>query len=116
MLLSSRRGDPRRPRVAPASGAIFVQDKHLTDELYDKGYYYILGRQGLWGPWGNPERYRSGIDGFISHRDSELVGQVAQIGEKIAETDFYTMWRIKPRIPMPTDSTVVVAPDPSRRN
>lgn len=88
--------DPKRARVAPASGAIFVHHKHLTDELYDKGYYYILGRQGLWGPWGNPERYRSDIDGFITRRDSQLVAAVDRIGEKVADTEFYTMWRIKP--------------------
>jgi hypothetical protein len=41
--------DPaRHPRSGTPIGALFVQDKHLTDELYDKGYYYLLGRYGFW--------------------------------------------------------------------
>ena len=88
--------DPSRPRVAPPTGAIFVHHKQLPDQLFDKGYYYILGRQGFWAPWGNPLRYREEIDGFITRRDSQLVAQVARIGEKVEETDFYSVWRIPP--------------------
>jgi hypothetical protein len=90
--------DPKRPVVAPPSGAVFVQHKHLADQLYDKGFYYVLGREGLWGPWGNPERYHDEIDGFIALRDSELVATVAGMGgQKIQETDAYVVWRIMPR-------------------
>jgi ADP-heptose:LPS heptosyltransferase len=90
--------DPKRPVVAPPSGAVFVQHKHLADQLYDKGFYYVLGREGLWGPWGNPERYHDEIDGFIAMRDSELVATVAGMGgQKIQETDTYVVWRIMPR-------------------
>jgi len=88
--------DPRLPRVAPARGALFVHHKHLTDELYDKGYYYILGRAGLWGPWGNPEEYRSELDTFIAARDSELLARVAEHGDKIVDTKFYEIWRLRP--------------------
>jgi hypothetical protein len=103
--------DPRRPRVAPPSGAIFVQHKHLTDELFDKGYYYILGRAGLWGPWGNPERYRPELDAFIAHRDSELVAEVARHGDKLYDTDFYAIWRLRPpTADSSADSSAVGAP------
>jgi hypothetical protein len=90
--------DPKRPVVAPRTGAIFVQHKHLPDQLFDKGYYYILGREGLWGPWGNPERYHDELDAFITRRDSELVATVAAMGgQKLQETDAYVVWRIMPR-------------------
>ncbi|HVX41680.1 MAG TPA: glycosyltransferase family 9 protein [Gemmatimonadaceae bacterium] len=88
--------DVRRPRVAPPSGAIYVQHKHLADEMYDKGYYYILGRAGLWGPWANPERYHADLDRFIDARDSLLTATVASVGEKIYDNDFFAIWRIKP--------------------
>lgn len=104
--------DARRPRVAPPTGAIYVQHKRLAEEMYDKGYYYILGRAGLWGPWGNPERYHDDLDRFITGRDSALTAAVAAAGgEKIAETDFYVVWRIKPVVggAMPADSVSVAA-------
>ena len=107
--------DPKRLNVAPPTGAVFVQDKHLADELYDKGFYYILGRQGYWGPWGNPERYHRELDHFIAMRDSELVATVAGVGgQKIQETDTYVVWRIMPRSALatnkhPGDSTKAVA-------
>ena len=98
--------DPKRPVVAPPSGAVFVQHKHLADELYDKGSYYILGREGLWGPWGNPERYHDDLDRFITRRDSELVAAVAAMGgRKIQETDGYVVWRIPPQ-PAATASAI----------
>ncbi|HTE47577.1 MAG TPA: glycosyltransferase family 39 protein [Gemmatimonadaceae bacterium] len=100
--------DPALPRFAPPTGAIFVQHKHLTDELYDKGYYYILGRAGLWGPWGNPRRYRPELDAFIARRDSELVAQVAQDGDKIIDTPFYAIWRL--RHSTPDTAAVPVSP------
>ena len=92
--------DPKRGRVAPPSGAIFVQHKHLADEMYDKGYYYLLGRANLWVPWGNPERYRAELDTFITRRDSGLVAEVAKRGEKIYDTDFYAIWRLRPSVPL----------------
>lgn len=87
-------GDPRLPRVAPARGALFIQHKKLPEELYDKGYYYLLGRSGLWGPWGNPRRYHAELDRFVEKRDSELVAAVAGNADKVAETDFYVIWRL----------------------
>ncbi|HEV8449379.1 MAG TPA: glycosyltransferase family 39 protein [Gemmatimonadaceae bacterium] len=90
--------DPKRPVVAPPSGAIFVQHKHLADQLFDKGLYYVLGREGLWVPWGHPDQYHAEIDRFITARDSELVADVAAMGgQKIQETDSYVVWRIMPR-------------------
>ncbi len=91
--------DARRPHIAPASGALYVQHKHLSEEMYDKGYYYILGRTGFWQPWANPERYHQALDGYIRHADSALTRVViAAGGQKIADTDFYTLWRIPPEI------------------
>lgn len=87
--------DPRLPRIAPAAGALFVQHKKLTEEMYDKGYYYILGRSSLWGPWANPRKYHAELDQFIAKRDSELVAAVAANGDKVVETDFYVIWRLR---------------------
>ncbi|HEY4216957.1 MAG TPA: glycosyltransferase family 39 protein [Gemmatimonadaceae bacterium] len=94
------------PRTHPLSGtptgAIFVEHKHLTDEMYDKSYYYILGRYGFWRFWGNPEQYRAPIDTLIAERDSVLMSKVAAVGQKLYDTDDYSIWRIRP----PVDSTV----------
>lgn len=116
--------DPKRPVVAPPSGAVFVQHKHLADQLYDKGLYYVLGREGLWGPWGNPERYHDELDDFVAKRDSELVAAVAEMGgQKIQETDSYVVWRIMPRPstdvadgPMPPAGAKATSDGDVRRN
>jgi hypothetical protein len=88
------------PQTHPASGtvtgAIFVEHKHLTDEMYDKSYYYILGRYGLWWMWGNPERYHAPIDRLIAERDSVLMSKVAQVGEELYDARDYSIWRIRP--------------------
>jgi hypothetical protein len=96
--------NPRLIRVAPPRGALFIHHKRLADELYDKSYYYILGRVGLWGPWGNPEAYHSELDAFITARDSELLARVAERGTKIVDTDAYEIWRLRPTTFQP-DST-----------
>lgn len=88
--------DPKRARVAPPSGAIFVQDKHVENELFDKGFYYILAKQGAWDAWGNPDRYHQAIDALVAERDSALVATVARRGTKLYETDAYVVWRIMP--------------------
>ena len=73
---------------------MFVQHKHLLDEMYDKGYYYILGRYHLWDMWGNPRKNRAFIDRFEGERDSTLMANVAKIGIKLYDTDFYSLWLI----------------------
>ena len=88
--------DPSHPRFASATGAVFVQHKHLTDQMFDKGYYYILARYRLWRAWGNPPAYRSFVDSLIADRDSQLVLRVARRGVKVAETDSYVLWLLKP--------------------
>lgn len=88
--------DPKRPRVAPPTGAIYVQHKHLADELFDKGFYFLLARDGLWQAWGNPERYRAAIDTFIDQRDSMLTAAITPTATKLYENDAYTIWRIGP--------------------
>jgi hypothetical protein len=88
--------NPKRPRVAPSGGAIFVQHKHLADQLFDKGFYFLLVRDGLWDAWANPERHHAAIDAFVAQRDSEVVAAVAPMGVKVYETDSYVIWRILP--------------------
>lgn len=88
--------DPKHPRFATPDGAIFVQHKHLQEQLYDKGYYYIFSRYHLWKPWGNPNQFKPFIDSLITDRDAQLTAKVAQIGAKIRETDSYVIWRIRP--------------------
>lgn len=85
------------PEIATADGAVFVQHKHLKDELYDKGYYYLLARYQLWWLWANPRKNRAEIDRMVIERDSTLMAQVAKVGQKVYETDFYALWRIPPK-------------------
>jgi hypothetical protein len=107
--------DPRRTRVAPPTGAIFVQHKHLADELFDKGFYYVLAREGLWQEWANPERYHARINAFINQRDSALVARVARVGRKVYDSDFYALWVIQPGA-KPLSARGVETPAPSHRN
>jgi hypothetical protein len=102
--------DPKRPRVAPATGAIFVEDKHLADEMFDKGFYYMLAHDGFWSAWGNPERYHAAIDTFITQRDSMLTAAVAKSGQKVFETDLYVVWRLFPPKTLSTAPTAPTAP------
>lgn len=89
--------DASRTRVAPPSGAIFVQHKHVADQLYDKNLYYLLAREGLWWAWGNPERYHDAIERLVGERDSLLTAAVASVGQKVYETEDYAIWRIPPQ-------------------
>lgn len=93
--------DPRRQPGLTSQGTLFVQHKRLTDEMYDKGYYYILARYRLWEAWGNPPRYRRFLDSLIADRDSALVARVAARGEKLYESDYYTLWRLLPAAAAP---------------
>jgi hypothetical protein len=88
--------NPKRPRVAPPTGAIFVQHKHLAEQLFDKGFYFLLVRDGLWDAWAFPERHHAAIDAFVTQRDSQVVAAVALTGVKLYETDTYVIWRIPP--------------------
>ncbi len=88
--------DPRiEPRSGTPEGSIFVQHKHVSDELFDKGYYYLLGRYGLWTYWGNPTKYRREIDALVALRDSALMEHVSRLGTKLYDTDDYAIWRIR---------------------
>lgn len=98
--------NPRRVRTAPPTGAIYVQHKHLSAELYDKNDYFLLARHGFWAAWAEPERYRAGIDTLVAEHDSVLTAAVARIGTKVAETDAYVIWRIMPgasKVPDPSE-------------
>jgi hypothetical protein len=94
-------------------GMLFVQHKHLTDELFDKGYYNVLAHYRLWDAWANPPRYRRFLDSLISDRDSQLMAKVAQEGHKLYESDYYVLWRINPAPPA-TASPATSSP-PGRR-
>jgi hypothetical protein len=107
--------DARRSRVAPATGAIFVQHKHLADELYDKGFYYLLAREGMWDEWADPERYRTRIDGVINARDSALVAKVSRLGRRVYDSDFYAIWVIPPH-PAGVTASSGETPVPFHRN
>ena len=94
------------PRSGTPNGAIFVQHKHVVDELYDKGYYYFLARDArilslehrdprvLWELWANPRPNRAILDSVMRSRDSVLGANAARVGKKLYDNDFYTMWRI----------------------
>lgn len=82
------------PRTSFGDGAIFVQHKQVVDELYDKGYYYILGRYRLWDLWANPRIHRQFVDSLMRDRDSTLMAKVSGVGVKLYETPFYSIWRI----------------------
>ena len=86
------------PRTADQKGTVFIQHKQVVDQLYDKGYYYILGRFKLWDLWANPRLHREFIDSLVHERDSTLMARVSEVGVKVDETDFYSMWVI-PYVP-----------------
>ncbi|HEY6219549.1 MAG TPA: glycosyltransferase family 39 protein [Gemmatimonadaceae bacterium] len=88
--------DPIRPQYASSNGALLVQHKHLAEELYDKEYYYILAPYQLWDAWAHPSSYRRFLDSLVSTRDSVLTREASRVGDKLYESDFYTLWRIRP--------------------
>jgi len=84
----------RHPETATAQGAILVQHKHVVDELYDKGYYYLFAKLRLWDAWGNPRAYRQFVDSLVRDRDSTLIARTGLVGRKLYDDDFYAIWRI----------------------
>jgi hypothetical protein len=88
--------DPGRSPSATAHGAVFVQHKHLADEMFDKGYYYVIARYRLWQLWANPGEYRPLIDSLVNERDAQLAAAVAARGRKLYETPYYTLWHLDP--------------------
>lgn len=131
VFLPSLANPVANPRSGSPNGAIFVQHKHVVDELYDKGYYYILARDArilalehrdpgtLWDLWADPRGNRAIVDSLMHDRDSILVANAARVGKKLYDTPFYTMWRI-PYTPGDT-ATVEIPPvgkaaPPIRRN
>jgi hypothetical protein len=107
--------DPKKNRIAPPTGAIFVQHKHLADELFDKGFYYVAAREGLWSEWAEPERYRARIDEVIGQRDSLLVAKVARIGRRVYDSDYYALWVIPPGA-ADVNASSAGTPGPSHQN
>jgi 4-amino-4-deoxy-L-arabinose transferase-like glycosyltransferase len=88
--------NPRNVRIVTPDGAIYVQHKHVEDQLFDKGIYYLLADNGAWEAWGNPEKYHGAIDALVTERDSVLTSIVTRRGRRIAETPDYVLWRILP--------------------
>jgi hypothetical protein len=105
IALASFADGKQHPRTGGPDGAIFVQHKHITDELYDKGYYYIFGRYRLWTLWGNPEKYRDVVDQLIAERDSTIMANVSRMGTKLYDTQDYAIWRIPPAAASSDDSS-----------
>jgi hypothetical protein len=100
LALASYADPVKHARFAGAKGAIFVEHKHVVDELYDKGFYYMLARYQLWPLWGNPPQYHDAINQLIAERDSILVSKVAAVGTKLYETDYYVIWRVPQFVPV----------------
>ncbi len=88
--------DPGRTPSATPQGAVFVQHKHLADEMFDKGYYYLIARYRLWQLWANPGEYRPLIDSLVNERDAQLAAAVAARGRKLYETPYYILWHLDP--------------------
>jgi hypothetical protein len=100
--------DPTRSPSATGRGAVFVQHKHLADEMFDKGYYYVISRYKLWALWANPGPYRPLIDSLVNERDAQLEAAVASRGRKLYETSYYTLWHLDP-VSSPADSAATTA-------
>jgi len=107
IALASFADGRQHPRSGGPDGAIFVQHKHIQDELYDKGYYYIFGRSGLWDLGGNPEKHRDVVDVLITERDSTIMSYVSRMGRKLYDAPDYAIWRILPAAP---DSAPALVP------
>jgi hypothetical protein len=104
--------DPRHTPFATSQGAIFVQHKHLPEQEYDKGYYYLASRYGLWNLWAEPTVYHEAVDALIAARDSQFVSKIAAGSDKLVETDAFVVWRVRPPVIISDGRT----PAPSRRN
>jgi hypothetical protein len=86
--------DPANSPYAGAQGSVFVQEKHLTDMMFDKGYYWPVARFGWWNYAANPDEYRGMLDLFIHQRDSSLAVTAATIGTRVYEDDHYIVWKL----------------------
>jgi hypothetical protein len=96
--------NPKNSRIVTPTGAIYVQHKHLEDQLFDKGIYYLLADSGAWDAWGHPDKYHRAIDSLVHERDSLLTQAMSSRGQRVAETDAYVVWRILPQsAPAPKD-------------
>jgi hypothetical protein len=93
--------DPRRSPFPSPERMLFVQHKNVTDEIFDKGYYNVLERYRLWEAWANPPRYRRFLDSLFADRDSQLVARLSRRADKLYESDYYVLWRLKPNAPAP---------------
>jgi hypothetical protein len=89
--------DPQRSPFPSPEGMLFVQHKHVTSEIYDKGYYNVLEHYRLWDAWANPPRYRRFLDSLFADRDSQLTTHIARRAERVYESDYYVLWRLFPK-------------------
>jgi hypothetical protein len=89
--------DPVRSPFPSPERMLFVQHKHLTSEIYDKGYYNVLEHYRLWDAWANPPRYRRFLDSLFADRDSQLTVHISRRADRIYESDYYVLWRLFPR-------------------
>lgn len=91
--------DPSRSSAATNRGAVFVEHKHVADEMFDKGYYYVIARYGLWQLWAHPAAYEPLIDSLVNDRSMQLERTVALRGRKLYDTPYYTLWQLPPSSP-----------------
>lgn len=89
---------------------IFVEDKHVERQLWDKWIYPLFAKYGVWQPLAYPERYHEFIDSVLVERDSQLVSHVRRYGRKVAETNTYIVWRIDSMPPEPPMSAADALP------
>jgi len=92
--------DPNNAPYAGVRGSVFVQEKPVTEMLFDKGYYWPIARFGWWNYAANPDRYRDMLDLLIHQRDSSLAVTAATMGTKAYEDDHYIVWRLPPSRPV----------------
>jgi hypothetical protein len=88
--------DPSHPEFAGPDGAVLVLHRNARDALFDKGYYYILAPYKLWSAWGEPQRYRRQIDSIVDARDAMLLRIAQAVGQKLYDSDQFSLWRIPP--------------------
>lgn len=90
--------DPRTPEFS----TVIVQHKRMLDEMYDKGYYWVLARYRFWNMLGDPRPYRRDIDGILRGRDLAITREAARRGRKIYEDSAFVIWEIPPSAPSPS--------------
>lgn len=75
---------------------VVVQHHQMPDEMFDKGYYWVLARYRFWSFLGDPRGHRREIDGILASRDQVITRESARRGTKLYENASVTVWRLPP--------------------